>query len=48
MCDQGQKLVFDSQKIEIRKIGSGRLVAKVVRTSSNIYVLSEIGKKSVV
>jgi hypothetical protein len=43
MCDQGHKLVFDSQKCDIRKTGSGRLVATVVRTSSNIYVLSEIG-----
>jgi hypothetical protein len=45
MCDQGHKLVFDSQKCDIRKEGSCRVVATIVRTSSNIYVLSEIGNK---
>jgi hypothetical protein len=43
MCDQGHKVTFDSQKCEIRKEGSGKLVATAARTSSNIYVLSEIG-----
>jgi hypothetical protein len=42
MCDQGPKVTFDSQKCEIRKEGSGKLVATATRTSSNIYVLSEI------
>jgi hypothetical protein len=41
----GHKLMFDSQKCEIRKEGSGKLIATVVRTSSNIYVLSEIGNE---
>jgi hypothetical protein len=45
MCDQCHKLVFDSQKCEIRKTNSGRVVATAVRTSSNIYVLSEIGNE---
>jgi hypothetical protein len=45
MCDQGHKLVFDSQKGEIRKEYSGRVVVIVVRTPSNIYALSEIGKE---
>jgi hypothetical protein len=45
MCDQGHKVTFDSQKCEIRKEGSGKLVATVARTSSNIYVLSEIGNE---
>jgi hypothetical protein len=45
MCYQGHKLVFDSQKCEIRKVGPNRLVATIVRTSSNIYVLSEIGNE---
>jgi hypothetical protein len=45
MCDQGHKVTFDSQKCEIRKEGSGKLVATDVRTSSNIYVLSEIGNE---
>ena len=29
MCDQGHKFTFDSQKCEIRKEGSGKLVATV-------------------
>jgi hypothetical protein len=45
MCDQGHKVTFDSQKYEIRKEGSGKLIAIVARTSSNIYVLSEIGNE---
>jgi hypothetical protein len=45
MCDQGHKVTFDSQKCEIRKEGSGKLVTTAARTSSNIYVLSEIGNK---
>jgi hypothetical protein len=45
MCDQGHKLVFDSEKCEIRKAGSGKLVATTARTPRNIYVLNEIGKE---
>ena len=45
MCDQDHKVTFDSQKCEIRKEGSGKLVTTVARTSSNIYVLSEIGNE---
>jgi hypothetical protein len=45
MCDQGHRLVFDSQKCEIRKEGSDKLVATAVRTPRNIYVLNEIGKE---
>jgi hypothetical protein len=45
MCDQGHKVTFDSQKCEIRKEGSGKLIATAVGTSSNIYVLSEIGNE---
>jgi transposase InsO family protein len=41
MCDQGHKLTFDSEKCEIRKEGSGKLVGTAARTSNNIYVLSE-------
>jgi hypothetical protein len=37
--------VFDSHNCEIRKASSGRLVATAIRTSSNIYVLSEIGNE---
>jgi hypothetical protein len=45
MCDQGHKVTFDSQKCEIRKEGLGKLIATATRTSSNIYVLSEIGNE---
>jgi hypothetical protein len=45
MCDQGHKITFDSQKCEIIKEGSGKLVAIAARTSSNIYVLSKIGNE---
>jgi hypothetical protein len=45
ICDQGHKVTFDSQKCEIRKDGSRKLIATTVRTSSNIYVLSEIGNE---
>jgi hypothetical protein len=48
MCDQGHKLTFDSKKCEIRKEDSVKLIATATRTSSNIYVLSEIGNESVV
>jgi hypothetical protein len=42
MCEQGHKVTFDSQKCDIRKEGSGKLIATAARTSSNIYMLSEI------
>jgi hypothetical protein len=45
MCDQGNKFTFDSQKCEIRKEGSRELISIATRTSSNIYVLSEIGNE---
>jgi hypothetical protein len=45
MCDQVHKITFDSQKCEIRKEGSGKLIAPTTRSSSNIYVLSEIGNE---
>jgi hypothetical protein len=45
MCDQCHKFTFDSKKCETREEGSGKLVATTVRTSGNIYVLSEIGNE---
>jgi hypothetical protein len=48
MCDQVHKVTFESQKCEITKKGSGKLVSTAARTSINIYVLSEIGNESVV
>jgi hypothetical protein len=45
MCDQGHKVTFYSQKCEIRREGSGKLVSTTARTSNNIYVLSEFGNE---
>jgi hypothetical protein len=45
MCDQGHKVTFESQKCEIRREGSWKLVCTAARTSNNIYVLSEIGNE---
>ena len=45
MCDQGHKVTLDSQKCEIRKEGSGKLVTTATKNSSNIYVLSESGNE---
>jgi hypothetical protein len=44
MCDEGNKLLFESEKCEIIKEGSGKLVATARRTSNNICVLNEIGR----
>ena len=38
MCDQGHKVTFDSQKCEIRRESSGKLVSTTTRTSNNIYM----------
>jgi hypothetical protein len=46
MCDQVNKVTFDSQKCEIRKEGLGKLIATTTRNSSNIYVLSAIGNEN--
>jgi hypothetical protein len=45
ICGQGHKFTFDSQKCEIRKEGSRKLIATIARTSRNIYVLSEIANE---
>jgi hypothetical protein len=45
MCDKGHKLFFNSEKCEIRKEESGKLVDTSIRTPNNIYVLNEIGKE---
>jgi hypothetical protein len=39
-CDQGHILIFDSQKCEIRKEDSGKLVVVAPRTPSNVYILN--------
>jgi hypothetical protein len=45
MFDQVHKVTSDSQKCEIKKEGSEKLIATTARTSSNIYVLTEIGNE---
>lgn len=42
ICDQGHKVVFSTKDCEIRNSPSGKLVAKGVRTSDNIYILKKI------
>jgi hypothetical protein len=42
MCDEGHTLIFNSKECEIRKEGSGRIVATVTGTPNNIYILNEI------
>jgi hypothetical protein len=45
MCDQGHRLLFNSNKCEIQEEGSGRLGMKTIRTPNNIYILNEIRKE---
>jgi hypothetical protein len=45
MSDQGNILIFDSEKCEIRKEGSRKLVATTLSNPNNIYILNEIGKE---
>jgi hypothetical protein len=45
MCDQVHKVTFYSQKCKIGKESSRKLISTARRTSSNIYVLSEIGNE---
>jgi hypothetical protein len=35
-------LTFESQKCKIRKVNSGKLVAKEIRTPNNVYILDDI------
>jgi hypothetical protein len=39
-CDQGHIPIFDSQKCEIRKEYSGKLMVVAPRTPSNVYILN--------
>ena len=39
-CDQGHIYIFNSQKCEIRKESSGKLVGVSPRTSENVYILN--------
>jgi hypothetical protein len=38
-CDQGNILIFDSQKCQIREEGSRKLVVIAPRSSSDVYIL---------
>ena len=42
MCVQGHTLTFNSKECEIRRDGLVRLVAIVIRTPNNIYVLDRV------
>jgi hypothetical protein len=44
MCDQGHKLLFPSEKSEIRKEGSGKMVATARRAPNNIFFLNDNGR----
>ena len=39
-CDQGHICIFDSQKCEIRRKDSGKLVGTTTRTPENVYILN--------
>jgi hypothetical protein len=38
-CDQGHICIFDSQKCDIRREDSGKLVGTAPRTPENVYIL---------
>ena len=38
-CDQGHICTFDSEKCEIRKKDSRRLVGTTIRNSNNVYIV---------
>ena len=44
-CDQGHILTFDSQKCEIRREYTRKLVAVAPRTSNNVYILDMEGEE---
>jgi len=39
-CDQGHICIFDSQKCEIRRKNSGKLVGVASKTPENVYILN--------
>jgi hypothetical protein len=41
MCDRGCEVMFTSKDCKIKSVNSGQLVAKVIRTYNNVYVLKE-------
>ena len=38
-CDQGHICIFDSEKYEIKKKDSRRIVGTAIRNSNNVYIL---------
>ena len=38
-CDQGNICIFDSEKCEIKREDSGKLVGTATRIPSNVYIL---------
>ena len=47
MCDQRHTLLFDSNKCEIRREKSGKLVATATRTPNDVYILDKLLTKVV-
>jgi hypothetical protein len=41
MCYKGCEVVFMSKECKIKSVNSGQVVAKVIRTKNNVYVLKE-------
>jgi hypothetical protein len=41
MCDRGCEVVFTSKDYKIKSVNLGQVVAKGIRTESNVYVLEE-------
>ena len=41
MCDQGYDALFRSNNYQIMSTGTSEVVAKVVRTNNNFYVMKE-------
>ena len=39
-CDQGHICIFDSQKCEVVKKKTGKVVATALRTAENVYILN--------
>lgn len=41
ICDKGNDVIFKRTLVEIRKEGTGKLIASGIRTSGNLYTLTE-------
>jgi hypothetical protein len=47
MCDQGYNLTFHSKGCDMRKVGSGRLVANANIIPRNVYILNKFKGENV-